>query len=276
MCALQSMTETFHKLQGKAGGSVPIKFCGIPTLTQLQPFAGMASALLSRTVFSLAAFTLITGAATARGTVAAASHQICLQLFWFLSFFPEPLSVAAQSLIAQGRASRQRSVTLARCILGLAAGLGVTIAGACSTAFLFGSSLFTSSASVAQGMSAVAPAAAGALVLCALAMACDGISIGSDDYAHLPMVNLLGLLATLAYLQWCNAAALGLPQVWLGMVVVFAVRFGVHAVHHLGSHRSTSLIAAALGWSRPRRARIAGLLPAPSDVQLVAAVPAAA
>ena len=253
-------------LQGRVGKSVPIKWMGLPTVAQLQPFVGMASVLLSRTVFSMAAFTAITAAATARGTAAAATHQVCLQLFWFLSFFPEPLSVAAQSLISRDRASRPRVLQLTRCILALAAGLGVSIAIACASFFFLGSGLFTSEVAIAAGMRAVAPAAFAALILCALAMAADGVSIGSDDYAHLPMVNFLGLGATVAFLHWCNATGAGLPHVWLGMVVVFAVRLGVHLVHHFVTHARGSAIAAALGWRQGhvQQAEPVALLSAPA------------
>jgi Na+-driven multidrug efflux pump len=251
-------------VQGRSGESVPLKWMGLPTAADLKPFIGMASVLLSRTVFSMAAFTIITGAATARGTAAAATHQVCLQLFWFLSFFPEPLSVAAQSLIARDRSCRSRTLLLTRCILGLAAALGVIIAAMCSSFFYFGSGLFTQDAAVALGMHAIAPAAFAALILCSLAMAVDGISIGSDNYSHLPIVNFCGLASTAAYLHWCNSVGSGLAEVWLGMVAVFAVRLAVHAVHHFGHHASTSVIAEALNWRQGRKSPVRLMLPAPA------------
>ena len=241
-------------VQGQRGESVPVRWMGRPTAKALKPFLGMASVLLSRTIFSMAAFTIITGAATTRGTLAAATHQVCLQLFWFLSYFPEPLSVAAQSLIARDRASRPRTLLLTRCILGLALALGGAIAAACASFFFLGAGLFTSDAAIVANMRTIAPAAFASLVLCATAMAVDGVSIGTDDYRHLPLVNLLGLGATAAWLHWCNVGGLGLQAVWLGMVVVFAVRLAVHLVHHLGTHAHSSAIAEALGWRQAKRA----------------------
>jgi Na+-driven multidrug efflux pump len=233
-------------VQGKEGKSVEIQWMGLPTARDLQPFIGMASVLLSRTIFSMSAFTLITGVATAQGTIAAASHQVCLQLFWFLSYFPEPLSVAAQSLIARDRGTKSATLQLTRCILGLAAGLGVTTATACAVAFVYGASIFTPDPVIASTMMSIAKPAFFSLILCCFAMSVDGISIGSDDYKHLPVVNFTGLAATAAWLQWCTMQNLGLPGIWMGMVVVFAVRLSVHLLHHLGTHAHTSIIAAAL------------------------------
>jgi Na+-driven multidrug efflux pump len=241
-------------LQGKEGRSVPITWSGVPSMQDLQPFLGMASVLLSRTVFSMMAFTIITGVATSRGTVAAATHQVCLQLFWFLSYFPEPLSVAAQSLIARDRGDRGKMVVLTRCIGGTAAALGVSIAAACASCFCFSSGAFTANAAIAASMASLALPAGIALILCSLAMAADGVSIGSEDYKHLPVVNFLGLGATAMYLQWCNMQGYGLIHIWQAMVVVFAVRLSVHMVHHLGTNAGTSTIAEAMGckglWQR--------------------------
>lgn len=90
-------------------------------------------------------------------------------------------------------------------------------------------------------------------MLCSFAMALDGISIGSEDYKHLPVVNLLGLVATAAFLKWCHVNAFGLQHIWYGLVVVFAVRLAVHLAHHLGFNAQRSLVAEALGWRALRR-----------------------
>lgn len=129
----------------------------------------------------------------------------------------------------------------------MATALGVILAGACAGCFVFGASAFTADVAVQSSMRALAPPAVIALVFCAVAMALDGISIGSNDYSHLPMVNLLGLGATAGFLHWCSHVGASLPTIWQGMVVVFAVRFAVHLTHHLGTHASTSLVAKAIG-----------------------------
>jgi Na+-driven multidrug efflux pump len=233
-------------VQGKQGKSVPLQWMGLPTPKDLQPFLGMASILLSRTIFAMAAYTIITSASTALGTLPAATHQVCLQLFWLLSYFPDPLSVAAQSLISRDRSSRPRVVLLARCLLSLAAALGATVAVACASSFFFGAGLFTADPAIMAAMRTIAPMAFASLVLCSLAMTTDGVSIGCDDYHHLPLVNLLALAATAGWLWWCRVAGRGLPAVWMGMVLFFAVRLAVHAVHHLVLNANSSVVAEAL------------------------------
>jgi Na+-driven multidrug efflux pump len=236
---------------------------GLPTPKHLQPFLGMASVLLSRTIFSMVAYTIITGAATALGTVAAATHQVCLQLFWFLSYFPEPLSVAAQSLISRDRTSRPRVLLLTRCILSLAASLGVIVATSCASFFYLGAGLFTSDPTIIAGMRAIAPAAFASLILCSLAMTTDGLSIGCDDYHHLPLVNLLALMGTAGWLYWCRVCDQVLPAVWMGMVLFFAIRLSVHALHHLLLNVKTSAVAEALNWMQPQHKQMSAL-PAPA------------
>lgn len=246
-------------MQGRAGKSVALKWMGLPKPSDLEPFIGMASVLLSRTIFSMSAYTLITGVATAQGTVIAASHQVCLQLFWFLSYFPEPLSVSAQSLIARDRGFKSRVLLLTRCIAGAAATLGGAIAAACAGLFLFSAGAFTPDPLIAETMQSVAAPAFTALVLCSLAMSLDGISIGSNDFDHLPAVNLAGLAGTVAWLQWCTTQGLGLPGIWMGMVVMFGVRLSVHLLHHLGTHSNTSVVAEAFGWRRRARKTARGI-----------------
>lgn len=231
--------------RGKQGRSVPIEWMGLPTAEGLRPFLGMATTLLSRTIFSMAAFSIITGAATMRGTVASAAHQVALQVFWLLSYFPEPLSVAAQSLISRDRHLAARRLALSQTVLRLGAGLGLTIGAACAACLLFGTHLFTADPAIVELIRPIATPAFAALMLCSMAMMMDGISIGADDYRHLPTVNLGGLVATAAYLSWTNAQGFGLLSVWWGMALVFAVRTGVHLVHHF-SHPHRSAVAQAL------------------------------
>lgn len=259
--ATQSVQALSHMvmLQGLKGESVALKWKGLPKPSDLEPFIGMASVLLSRTIFSMSAYTLITGVATAQGTVVAASHQVCLQLFWFLSYFPEPLSVSAQSLIARDRGSKSRMLLLTRCIAGVAASLGLAVAGACAGLFLFSAGAFTPDPLIAETMQSVAAPAFSALVLCSLAMSLDGISIGSNDFDHLPAVNLAGLAGTVGWLQWCTSQGLGLPGIWMGMVVMFGVRLAVHLLHHLGTHSNTSVVAEAIGWRRRARKTARGI-----------------
>lgn len=46
-------------------------------------------------------YTLLTVAASMDGVLTVATHQIALQVFWFLTYFVDPLFVAATSFIAR-------------------------------------------------------------------------------------------------------------------------------------------------------------------------------
>lgn len=55
------------------------------------------------------------------GVLSASIHQVAMQMFWFLSFFPEPLSSAAQALIAKELTSPFRVRVMARLLAKLSA-----------------------------------------------------------------------------------------------------------------------------------------------------------
>lgn len=66
--------------RGEAGELVPLRWHGLPTAATLGPFWDMASTLLSRTLFTMLAYTSLTTAATGLGTFCAAAHQVGLQV----------------------------------------------------------------------------------------------------------------------------------------------------------------------------------------------------
>lgn len=89
-------------------------------------------------------------------SMAAASHrhglQIALQLFWLLSFFPEPLSMTAQSLIARDTTDRQQVTKTAWLLIRLAGFLAVMLAGMVAVSFLFGAYLFSPEQDIVDGV----------------------------------------------------------------------------------------------------------------------------
>ena len=80
------------------------------------------------------------------------SLQIALQLFWLLSFFPEPLSMSAQSLIARDTPDRPQVVRTAWLLIRLAGFLAVLLAGLVAMSFLFGSYLFSPEQDIIDGV----------------------------------------------------------------------------------------------------------------------------
>jgi Na+-driven multidrug efflux pump len=76
---------------------------------QVSPLLSSSGAILVRTVALQA--TLLAGTASAvqgpDGEVAAAAHQVCLQLFFLLSFSVDSIAVAAQALVATELGARR-------------------------------------------------------------------------------------------------------------------------------------------------------------------------
>ena len=59
----------------------------------------------------------------------------------------------------------------------------------------------------------------------------DGISVGANDYGHLPLATAAGLAATLGTLSLGRRCGLGLPAVWLGLIAFYATRLAGHLLH---------------------------------------------
>jgi hypothetical protein len=57
-----------------------------------------------------------------------ACWQVSLQLFWFFSYFPEPLSITAQSLIARDMRQPARVQRLAKMLIGIGLVAGTSLA----------------------------------------------------------------------------------------------------------------------------------------------------
>jgi Na+-driven multidrug efflux pump len=70
--------------------------------------------------------------------------QVSLQLFWFFSYFPEPLSITAQSLIARDMRQPARVQRVAKLLMGIAMGAGSVLAALVAAAYTFLPRLFTS------------------------------------------------------------------------------------------------------------------------------------
>lgn len=96
------------------------------------------------------------------------------QIFWFLSYVPETLSLAAQSMIARDRRIPRAGQAWSRLLLGCGAALGVTLALALVAVFKRGLALFTTDLAVIAQVGAIWPMAAAALALCSCMMIMDG------------------------------------------------------------------------------------------------------
>ncbi|KAI7838915.1 hypothetical protein COHA_007321 [Chlorella ohadii] len=146
--------------KGRSPGGVRLRWV-------MREFLLVAATLFTRTIFGMSAYFSMTRAATQLGTLATAAHQVAMQTFWFLSYFPEPLSLTAQTLLARDRANPARAAHWARLLLRSGAVLGVLLAAAVGAVFTRGSWLFTPDLAVQAAVAQLAPIAMLALGICA-------------------------------------------------------------------------------------------------------------
>lgn len=213
------------------------KFLSPPDIPTIKDIFSVGSAILARTLFGMAAYFLMTVRATKLGVFAAATHQIAMQTFWFLSYFAEPLNLAAQSTIARDVALIQQADTnssihssgydgsnvtsssnkvlqstkcreniKSKAILLLSSG---AITGLFLSALLFfcltkTAFLFSRDPAVLHAVAspAIVFPAMVAIAVCSVMMVFDGLSVGSGLMSHLPVGNALGLFMTIATLHY--------------------------------------------------------------------------
>lgn len=215
--------------------SLRLRWKGLPTLKTLHPILTMGRILASRSFVLFSAFTGMTKVASTLGTLTLAAHQVSLQLFWFLAYFPEPLSLAAQSILARDQQNRKRvrETSVALVQVGTTMGLGL--------AALFGSLLmcfpkaFASDPAVVATFQRVIPHGMLTLIVATISVALDGIGIGLGDLDRLPKVifgstgvTMISLFATLIF-QW------GLVGVWTSLAMFYSTRVGIHIYFNLSN-----------------------------------------
>jgi len=221
----------YIKRKGDQGG-VPLKWHGLPTARSLKPFWEVAQTLMSRTLFTCTAFTSVSTLSAGMGFIAAASHQVALQVFWFLSFVPESLSVTAQSLIARDISLPQKARMYTHTLMRLGGSVGAILAGLFTVAMTLTPGLFSSDAAVHAGLQHVLLPGCVALYTIALAMTFDGISIGSGRFKHLPRTNLIALVACLVVAFSGCSLGFGLTGSWAGLATFTAVRLVFHLAYY--------------------------------------------
>jgi putative MATE family efflux protein len=255
------------------------KFLSPPDIYSIKEIFSVGSAILARTLFGMAAYFLMTVRATKLGVFASATHQIAMQMFWFLSYFAEPLNLAAQSTIARDLALihqaddnnignndsndasesnkalqnsllqtiKNREKIKSKVLLLLSSG---AITGLLLSALLFlcltkAAFLFSRDTAVLKSVASpaiVLPAMA-AIAVCSVMMVFDGVSVGSGSLRHLPVGNALGLMMTIATLQYTAtttttntsthaSSILGLGGVWIALCMFYITRIAVHVVYY--------------------------------------------
>jgi len=201
----------------------------------MQSFFAVAITLVARTAVGMVAYFAMAVAATRLGLVATASHQVAMQTFWFLSFFPEPLSMAAQTLLARFQGHAEASQVRAVLLVKSGAIMGVVLAAVVAGMFLFGTGIFTQDPAVQAAVRQLAPLGALAMAVCGVMMMFDGISIGSGAFRHLPALVGAGMVAVLGVLWYGLQTGAGLTAVWWGLCAFYGVRLAGHMLYYWAS-----------------------------------------
>lgn len=184
---------------------------------------------------------LVTAASGAQ-TMSAASHQIALQVWWLLSFFSSPLSLAAQSLIprdmAADRLPRARSTVKLLAWLALVVALGCTAVNFIIPKFFLGA--FTSSAPMHRMVQGVVAQMCLSQFFICLATMLDGVYIGTGHLKDYAAASVLSTLVAWGAYGESMRAGRGLIGAWNGLLVFSIIRFAYFGANFPRIWRSMS------------------------------------
>ncbi len=212
---------------------VALVWRGLPSKHIVKTFMNVAVALFSRSIGLMLAYSMLTRTAALGGTLALAAHQVTLQVWWLLSFLPEPMSVAAQTLITRDMKDREHRVPkLIKTLYGMSATLGVS-AAALTFAVLRNSyvtSALVADVSVQKMIATMVPFAALSQAYCPIATISDGVCIGLGSFSQLPAIMLGSFFTTAVGLSLVASQGLGVVGVWACMNVFLSSRIAGHSI----------------------------------------------
>ncbi|CAM6124402.1 unnamed protein product [Calypogeia fissa] len=221
-----------------------IGWFGFPSKEVLGEFYEMAASLVLRCVLGMVIYTSVGQVVARTGTLSLAAHQVAMQVFWFLSFFPEALSISAQSLIARDvKRNPERAHAVARLLLRLSLVFGVFLASVVAVVHSFGTSWLTNDETVARLVMSVTNQSMICSFMCALAVVFEGIAIASGDLAYLSRMQLVNLAGMIFATISTYRAGWGLQGVWWSLAIYFGTRVAYHIVHIL-THWQTHVLGA--------------------------------
>lgn len=225
---LEKGVEASEKLR-----DVALVWRGLPSKHVVKTFMNVAVALFSRSIGLMLAYSMLTRTAALGGTLALAAHQVTLQVWWLLSFLPEPMSVAAQTLITRDMKDRKHRVPkLIKTLYGMSATLGVS-AAALTFAVLRNShvtSALVADVSVQKMIATMVPFAALSQAYCPIATISDGVCIGLSSFSQLPTIMLGSFATTAVGLSVVASQGLGVVGVWACMNVFLSSRIVGHSI----------------------------------------------
>jgi len=191
--------------QGIQGHKVKIKWHGIPKLRDLAAFQAVARAMVSRNVLIMTKYVVMTRVVTTLGVVELAAHQVGLSLFWLMCTFLEPLSLAAQTMVARAAdASPDVVLRIIRIIMLVTSFLSVILGGLTAVMFTSLPFLFTRDATVMMHITGLWAPALAALSIYGAMMLGDTISVAANEMEHIPRLNFVGMTIACGYLLYAE------------------------------------------------------------------------
>jgi Na+-driven multidrug efflux pump len=196
------------------------------------PLLAVSGALLFTQVTNSLVYSCTTKSAALAGTTSAAAHQIILQIWWLLSYFPVPLYLAAQSLLGRdlGRGDIPRAQATIRLLVTLGVGLALALGVANAKLPAAFPGAFTKDAAVTAAVAAVVPAACVAQAAATINTSLEGVFAGAGRLRYVASVSLLSSSVGIASMAALSRQGAGLGGAWLGLCVFEAVRMACHAI----------------------------------------------
>ena len=202
----------------------------------MAPLLAVSGALLFTQVTNSLVYSCTTKSAALAGTTAAAAHQIILQIWWLLSYFPVPLYLAAQSLLGRdlGRGDIPRAQATIRLLVTLGTGLALALGVANAALPAAFPAAFTKDAAVAAAVAAVVPAACLAQAAATVNTSLEGVFAGAGRLRYVASVSLVSSTLAMASMAALSRRGAGLGGAWMGLCVFELVRMLCHAVSWRG------------------------------------------
>lgn len=178
----------------------------------------------------------IAAVASSHVTEHMAAHQVVMQLWWFLSYFSSPLSLAAQAILPKLTLTtatdpdREKEAKVTRnMFFVIAAGVASLCTLLVAGALKFTPTIFTSDAIVQTLLpSTFFPAVLSMFIICITTML-DGLFIGIDAIPSYIQASILSSSAAWLYYSFVSIPnKLGVVGAWRGLLVFSIVRMSIY------------------------------------------------
>ncbi|KAL7482059.1 hypothetical protein ACHAW6_007743 [Cyclotella cf. meneghiniana] len=217
----------------KSKRDVAFAWRGFATKEIVQTFVNVAVTLFFRSIVLMLAYCMMTRAAALGGTAALAAHQVTLQVWWLISFLPEPMTVAAQTLITRDMKDRPSRVPkMIKTMYSMALVLGLAASSLTFIALRAPAvaRALVADVSIQKMITSLVPFAVLSQGYCPLATLSDSVCIGLGSFGHLPGIMLGSFVTTFAGLTLASKYGFGVVGVWGCMNIFLSARILGHLI----------------------------------------------